>query len=135
MKSLLEIFYALLLIDLLGLIIFTPVLIIFNWRYSKSLNRLIKELPDYAFEILKEQSSEGISSIETYIKENVKAQFKQPDYLVNLITSEDFDSFGIKQYREECYKNYRIYKKIFIVNFVLFIFLGLSVLGISIYYA
>ena len=69
MKSLLEIFYALLLIDLLGLIIFTPVLIIFNWRYSKSLNRLIKELQDYAFEILKEQSSEGISSIETYIKE------------------------------------------------------------------
>ena len=128
-SSILEIFYALLLIDLLGLIIFTPILMIFSRRYSKSLNRLIKELPEPGFKKLKEQSKEGINSIEAYLRENLKAQFKQPDYLVNLITSEDFDSFGVKNYREECYKNYRTYKNLFIINFMLFIFLGLSALG------
>lgn len=130
-----EIFYTLLLFDMLALVVFTPVLIFFSRRFSKSLGSLIRELPESAIDKLKEQSRDGTISVGRYIRESIRNQFKQPDYLVNLIISEDYDSFGIKTYREECYKNYRVYKRLFCFTIVLFVFLIISALGIYFHYA
>jgi len=127
-----EIFAYILLVDLLGLFVFVIVVTVFNRKYSASLDKLIEGLPEQAYEKLKEQSREGIDSLKEVLKENLKAQFRQPDYLVNLIMSEEFDSFGVKGLREECYKNYRRYKKAFSIIVVLLLLLFLSFAGMVI---
>ncbi len=130
----LEIFYGTLLIDLVALLVLVPLLITINRRYSISLDKLIDGLPEPAYEKLKEQSREKVDSIKSYFKENLKAQFNQPDFLINLITSKEFDSFGVKELREECNKNYRKYKNVFLLNAILFLYLALAALGISVYF-
>lgn len=77
------------LIILALVIIFIPIAVIFNWRYSKSLNQILRELPEDAKNILKEdiKKEAGKSIIYRILGENV---FKEDDFLNRVFTDDTF---------------------------------------------
>ncbi len=135
MRILIEIFYGVVLLSFLILLIFTPILIIYNKKYLRSLKLLIEALPEEGFDKLKRESKKGMNTLKKYFIGELKAQFKQPDYLTNLITSTDYDGFGIAEVRRKCLITYKSYKFLFLINVITFAFLVLSAIVISFYYS
>lgn len=74
---------------LMLVVILVPVALILNWRYSKSLNKEIRELPEDAKKLLKEDIRNEEARYITYriLGENF---FKKDDFLNRLFTDESF---------------------------------------------
>ncbi|OIQ17412.1 MAG: hypothetical protein BM556_11445 [Bacteriovorax sp. MedPE-SWde] len=119
------------LLILLFLSFLTPLFLLFSWRYSVRLKELILVLPESAYGKLKDMSKVGIDSIKMYLKEEVKAWYKQPDYVLYLLKSGDFDELGIQRERAVCYKSYKRCKVCFLILCINLVFLIFTVIGIS----
>lgn len=88
-NELLEVFAFGFLIILALMAMFIPMAVLFNWRYSKSLNQILRKLPEDAKKILKEdiKSEAEKSFIYRILGENF---FKEDDFLIRIFTDDTF---------------------------------------------